>query len=256
MRERISVDALIARWRRTGDRRARDHAVRRSLPLARGLAVRYVSSHEPLDDLVQVANVGLVKAVDRFDPERGVRFSTFAVPTISGELRRHFRSSAWTIHAPRMLQEGYLAVRQASERLMQRDGRAPTVAELARATKLDPELVVEALQAREAQRILSLDQPLRGEDDDERASALGEQIGGEDPRLALVEDAASLAPALRRLTPRQRRIVAMRFGEDRVQREIARELGCSQMQVSRELRRALDELRAAAAPSPPGLTAA
>lgn len=250
LRDGDPVEALIARWRRTGDPRLRERAVRRSMPLARGLAIRFLTPHEPLEDLVQVANVGLVKAVDRFDPERGVRFSTFAAPTISGELRRHFRSTAWTIHAPRTLQEAFLSVRAASERLMQRSGRAPTVAELAAATRLDPELVVEALQAREAQRVVSLDQPLRGDGDDEAGTPFGEQLGDEDPRFALVEEAASLAPALRRLTPRQRRILALRFGRDRVQREIARELGCSQMQVSRELRRALEELREATAETP------
>ena len=244
------VEALIRRWRRTGDRRLRERAVRCGMPLARRLALAYVTAHEPLDDLVQVANLGLVKAVDRFDPDRGTRFSTFAVPTITGELRRHFRNTAWTLHAPRSLQEAHYAVRDASERLVQRDGRSPTVAELAAETQLDAERVLEALQVRDAQRVASLDQPLRGDGDEDGATSLGDQLGDEDPRIALVEEAASLAPALAKLTQRQRRILALRFAHDRVQREIARELGCSQMQVSRELRRALDRLRELASGRP------
>jgi RNA polymerase sigma-B factor len=238
------VETLIARWRRSGDPRWRERAVWRGMPFARHLAIKYVNQHEPLEDLVQIANVGLVKAVDRFDPERGTRFSTFAAPTISGELRRHFRDAAWRLHATRSVQEAYLAVREASERMLQQRERTPTVRELAEATGLDPELVIEALQARAAQRVTSLDQPLRDGAED-GTTTLADRLGGEDARYRLIEESASLGPALARLTLRQRRILVLRFGRDRVQREIARELGCSQMQISRELRAALEELREA-----------
>jgi RNA polymerase sigma-B factor len=236
------IEALIAHWRRTGDPRLREHAVRRGMPLARRLATKYRNPHEPLEDLLQIANLGLVKAVDRFDPARGPRFTTFAAPTITGELRRHFRSSVWTIHATRSVQEAYLTVRDASERILQQGDRSPTVHELAVATGLDPELVVEALQARAAQQIASLDQPLR---DDDGTTTLADRLGEEDRGYAVVEQVVSLGPALAELTPRQRRILVRRFAQDRVQREIAREIGCSQMQVSRELRAALQKLRAA-----------
>jgi RNA polymerase sigma-B factor len=205
--DRVPIEALISRWRRS---HWRERAVRRGMPC--------------------------------FDPAYGTRFTTFAAPTITGELRRHFRGCAWTIHASRSLQEAYLMVRDASDRIMQNGDRAPTVRELAAATGLDPETVLEALDARAAQRIASLDQRVR-ETDGEGTATLADQLGVDDPGYRLVEQAVSLAPALAVLTPRQRRIRAQRFGQDRVQREIAREIGCSQMQISRELRAALAELR-------------
>lgn len=240
------VEALIARWRRSGDPSWRERAVCRGMPFARRLATKYRNPHEPLEDLVQVANVGLVKAVDRFDPDRGARFTTFAAPTITGELRRHFRSAAWALHATRSVQEAYLLVRDASERILQHGDRAPTVRELAAATGLDAELVMEALQARAAQRITSLDQPVQVDGADSTAT-LADLLGAEDPGYRRIEQTVSLTPALAELTPRQRRILVLRFGQDCVQREIARDIGCSQMQISRELRAALQALRAAVA---------
>jgi RNA polymerase sigma-B factor len=233
------VEALIAGYRRTGDARLRERAVRQSMPLARRLALRFHSGREPLEDLVQVANLGLVKAVDRFDPARGHRFSSFAVPTIAGELRRHFRSNAWTLHVPRSVQEAFLRVREAGERIGQRSGRPPTVGQLCDATGLDAERILEALQARSAQELLSLDQPAgSGADGDETAS-LAELVGADDERLGCVEDRLTLAARLQLLPERERRIVELRFVHDLTQSEIAARMGCSQMQISRLLRRAV-----------------
>jgi RNA polymerase sigma-B factor len=236
------VEALIAGYRRTGDRTLRERAVRQSMPLARRLALRFHSGREPLEDLVQVANVGLVKAVDRFDPELGNRFSSFAVPTIAGELRRHFRSSAWNLHVPRSVQEAFLLVREASDRIGQRSGRPPTVSELSAATGLDPERILEALQARAAQELLSLDQPSSSGGEGDETAALSELVGADDERLARVEERVTLAARLRTLPERERRIVQLRFVHDLTQSEIAARMGCSQMQISRLLRRAVASL--------------
>jgi RNA polymerase sigma-B factor len=234
-----SGEQLIATHRCTGEPRLREAAIERYMPLARRLAARYHRGQEPFDDLLQVAYVGLVKAVDRFDPSVGARFSSFAIPTITGELRRHFRDTSWNLHVPRGVQEAALDVAKASAELTHRLGRPPTVAELAARTRLDVEQVVEALQARAAQDVCSLDQP-RGADDGD--ATLGELVGGEDERLDLVDHRVTVAPLIGALPQREREILFLRFAQDMTQSEIAQRVGCSQMQVSRLLRRAIGRL--------------
>jgi RNA polymerase sigma-B factor len=232
---------LFERWLRHRDRDARESLVRRFMPLARSLARRYDRSSEPLDDLVQVASLGLLKALDRFDPGRGHSFPSFAVPTILGEMRRYFRDSGWSVHVPRGAQERALRVRDAQERLANEQGRAPTANQLAEYLELDLEEIIDALQAIQAYEALSLDAPRPGADDD--VMAYGEAMGREDERFELVELDATLTTVLEHIPPRERMILRMRFVEDLTQTEIAARVGISQMQVSRLLRRSLDQLR-------------
>jgi RNA polymerase sigma-B factor len=238
---RWDAHELIRRWRRTGDPRWRNRAIEAYMPLARRIARRYANGPESLDDLSQVAYVGLVKAVERFDPDAGTRFGSYAIPTISGELRRHFRDTSWSVHLPRGLQEDVLRVRNASAALADRLGRSPTVGELSEATGLDAEQVVEALQAAGARDAASLDQPLVGVDG-EAGESLGSAIGAADDGFDLVEHRATISPLLRALPQRDREMLFMRFAHDMTQTEIAERLGCSQMQVSRLLRRAIERL--------------
>jgi RNA polymerase sigma-B factor len=236
---RCSGEELIARYRRTGDPRLRERAIEHHMPLARRLALRYQRRPDAQDDLLQVAYLGLVKAVDRFDPERGTRFSSFAIPTITGELRRHFRATAWNLHVPRAVQEDVLTMRKATEQLGQRLGRPPTAPELAEHTGRDVEAVVEALDANSMQSTVSLDQPRAQEDGD---TTLAELIGAEDERIDLIEHEATVAPLIRALPRREREILFLRFAYDMTQSEIAERIGCSQMQISRLLRRAITRL--------------
>jgi RNA polymerase sigma-B factor len=245
--DRCSGEELIARWRRTGDPRARERAVEIYMPLARRLAARYQRRTESFDDLMQVAYLGLVNAVDRFDPTRGTRFSSFAIPTISGELRRHFRTTAWALHVPRGTQEGVLSVTQASNRLATRLGRSPTIGELADETGLGKEAIAEALQAASAQNVSSLDQPRAGGLEDD--VPLAELVGGDDPRFDLVEHKATVEPLIRALPQREREVLFLRFAKDMTQSEIAARVGCSQMHISRLLRRAIARLSQVAEPS-------
>jgi RNA polymerase sigma-B factor len=231
-------DQLFRRWREHGDRDAREALVRRFMPLARSLARRYDRSSEPFDDLLQVALLGLLKSLDRFDPELGHTFPSFAVPTILGEMRRYFRDSGWSVHVPRGAQERALRVRDAQERLANQHGRAPTVNQLAEYLEFDIEDVIDALQAYEA---LSLDAPRPGADDD--VMAYGDAVGREDDRFELVELDATITAVLEHIPPRERLILRMRFVDDLTQTEIAARVGISQMQVSRLLRRSLDQLR-------------
>jgi len=230
----------FARWQRHGDHAAREALVRRFMPLARSLARRYGSSSEPFEDLLQVASLGLLKAVDRYDAGRGYSFSSYAVPTIVGEMRRYFRDSGWALHVPRGAQERALKVREAQERLTREQGRAPTVHQLAQRLELDIEAVVDALAALAAYETFSLDQP-QGRD---ALAGYGESLGADDERYELVELDATLASALSCLGASERAILRMRFVEDLTQTEIAKRMGISQMQVSRQLRRSLDRLRA------------
>jgi RNA polymerase sigma-B factor len=235
------VQALFRRWQDDGDRDAREELVRMYMPLARGLARRYGRSSEPFEDLLQVASLGLLKALDRYDAERGHPFASFAVPTILGEMRRYFRDSGWAVHVPRGAQERALKVRDARERLANRNGRAPTVNQLAEYLELDIEAVIDALQAVHAYDTLSLDAPRPSADGD--GVAYVESLGGEDERFELVELDATLAAVLGEIAPRERLILHMRFVEDLTQTEIAQRLSISQMQVSRLLRRSLEQLR-------------
>ena len=235
-------DRLFLRWHRQGDREAREALVRRFMPLARSLARRYDRSSEPFDDLLQVASLGLLKAIDRFDPERGHSFPSFAVPTVLGEMRRYFRDSGWSVHVPRGAQERALKVRDAQERLANERGRAPTANQLAEYLEFDIEEVIDALQAIQAYEALSLDAPRPGVEDD--VVAYGDAMGREDERFELVELDATIAAVLEHIPARERLILRMRFVDDLTQTEIAASVGISQMQVSRLLRRSLDQLRA------------
>jgi RNA polymerase sigma-B factor len=232
---------LFMRWQRHDDQAAREALVRRFMPLTRSLARRYDRSSEPFEDLLQVASVGLLKALDRFDPERGHSFPSFAVPTILGEMRRYFRDCGWSIHVPRGDQERALKVREAQETLMGEHGRAATANQLAEYLELDLEQVIDALQAGQAYETLSLDAPRPGAEDD--ATTYGDAMGREDERYELVELDATIVAALEHVPARERAMLHMRFVEDLTQTEIATRVGISQMQVSRLLRRSLDQLR-------------
>jgi len=234
---------LFARWQGERDQAAREELVRRFMPLARGLARRYGNSSEPFEDLLQVASLGLLKAMDRYDPERGHPFPSFAVPTILGEMRRYFRDSGWSVHVPRGTQERALKVRDAQERLANAKGHSPTVNQLAEYLELDTEEVLDALQAIHAYQAVSLDAP-RPSADDQDAVSYGESIGSDDERYELIELDATLSSVLMRIPARERAIMRMRFVDDLTQTEIAERIGVSQMQVSRLLRRSLDQLRA------------
>ena len=232
---------LFIRWQRQGDVAAREALVQRFMPLARSLARRYGRSSEPFEDLLQVASLGLLKAVDRYDAGRGHPFPSFAVPTILGEMRRYFRDSGWAVHVPRGTQERALKVRDAQERLANNRGRAPTVNQLAEYLEFDTEEVIDALQAIQAYETLSLDAPRPGADGD--VVAYGDSVGKEDERYELVELDATVTAVLGHIPPRERLILRMRFVDDLTQTEIAERVGISQMQVSRLLRRSLDQLR-------------
>jgi RNA polymerase sigma-B factor len=241
---RVSDDprGLFLRWHEHRDQAAREALVERFMPLARTLARRYGRSSEPFDDLLQVASVGLLKALDRFDPDRGYPFPSFAVPTILGEMRRYFRDSGWALHVPRGTQERALRVRDAQDRLSSERGHAPTVGRLAEYLELDTEDVIDALQAIRAYETLSLDAPPRGGEDE--LGSYGDSIGADDEHYELVELDATVAAALEHVPVRERQVLRMRFVEDLTQTEIAARVGVSQMQVSRLLRRSLDKLRA------------
>jgi len=237
-----SVDELFTRWHQQQDRQAQEALVQQFTPLARSLARRYGRSSEPFEDLLQVALLGLLKALDRFDPSRGNPFTSFAVPTILGEMRRYFRDCGWAVHMPRGTQEIALKVRDAQEYLTSERGHAPSVPQLAEYLELDSEAVLDALQAGQAYETLSLDAPPPGAEDD--AAAYSDVMGEEDERYELVELDATLRSALVHLPDRERRILQMRFVEDLTQTEIAAKVGVSQMQVSRLLRNSLTQLRA------------
>jgi RNA polymerase sigma-B factor len=228
---------LLRRWHDDGDVAARSELAEQMLPLARSLARRYAGKGEPLDDLEQVASLGLLKAIDRFDVSRDVRFATFAVPTIAGELKRHFRDRGWMLRVPREIQELCARVVRAREALTRDLGRSPTVEEVAGALDTGVEQVLEALRAADAYRMMSLDEPLA-----DGAGAL-EAIGGDDEGFALAEHRVMLSPGLAGLGDREREIVRLRYYEGLTQREIARAVGVSQMHVSRLIRRSIDAMR-------------
>src|SRR3954471_8107226 len=227
--------ALFDRWRRRGDERAHSELVERHMPLVRQLARRYAYTSEPYDDLVQVGSVGLLNALSRYDPRVGSSFQAYAVPTIVGELRRHFRDTAWSVRLPRSLQERTREVQVAVSHLSGALGRSPTIAEIAERIGASSEQVIEAVEARMAYRVESLDAPAEpGDDRDQWRRAAAVDAGFE-----TAEQAAVLARALNALSERERALVRLRFEEDLSQSEIGRKLGISQMHVSRLLRRAL-----------------
>ena len=222
----------------------RDAIVERFLPLARQIAARYQRPEEPFDDIFQVACYGLVKAVDRFDVERGIAFSSYAVPTITGEIKRHFRDRAWAVRVPRDLQELALRVERVRADLTRDLGRAPAVDEIARAVHVEAEDVLEAMEAATAYRATSLDTPRPGGDEEPGAS-LGDTIGCTEDGYHRAEQRASLSQLMRVLSARERNVIRLRFEDDLTQEEIGRILGVSQMQVSRILRGATAKLRTA-----------
>ena len=235
-----------ALFRRLGedDAGAREQLVERFLPLARQLARRYQRANEPLDDLVQVASMGLVKAVDRFDVERGVAFSSYAVPTILGELKRYFRDAGWAVHVPRGVQERAMQVDRAVKDLSGKLGRSPSVDEVAASINLSQEDVLEAMEAGQAYEAVSLDAHRAGGDGE--GNTFADSLGEEDDRFELVEYGATIAPTLKALPKRDQVVLHLRFAEDMTQSQIAERIGVSQMQVSRLIRRALARLRTVA----------
>jgi RNA polymerase sigma-B factor len=248
-RDRVAARAaehrLLLRYHRWGDLGAREELVERFLPFARDLALSYTYTGEPLDDLVQVASLGLIKAIDRFDPARGAKFTSYAAPTIVGELKRHFRDKCWALRVPRELQERALAVGRVTEELSKQLGRSPKPREVAQALGCRVEEVLEAQEAAASYEAASLDAPtLR---DDDAAAAFVDVMGAEDPAYELVEDRDAIASSWQALTEVERRVLELRFMSDLTQREIGEQLGYSQMHVSRLLRRALSRLEDAAA---------
>ncbi len=231
-------------WRRieTGrDQAARRDLVELYMPLARRLAARYAGVSEPFDDLLQVASLGLLNAIDRFDTSRGTPFAGFAKPTILGELKRHFRDRVWTVRVPRSVHDRMATVEKASEKLTLELRRAPTAEELAAEAALPVTEVLEILEAKHNRRPLSLDAPPVGEDTEEPSGA--EWVGRPDGNFDLVEDRLAVAAVLPSLEPRELEVLRLRFIEELPQTEIALRIGCSQMHVSRLLRRSLDKLR-------------
>jgi RNA polymerase sigma-B factor len=242
--ERTREDRELFRHRRDGDVAAREALVERFLPLARQLARRYQRADEPLEDLVQVASLGLIKAVDRFDPDREIAFSSYAVPTILGELKRHFRDRTWAVRVPRDLQELSLRVDRAVADMARESHRQPSVGDLAERLGVSEEEVLEALQASSAYRATSFDAPRAGGEDE--GDVLADAVGRDDVGFGLAEDRATLDRLLLAIGPREREVLRLRFVEDLTQAEIGERIGVSQMQISRLIRQSLARLREAA----------
>jgi RNA polymerase sigma-B factor len=232
---------LLLRYHSEGEVAAREQLVERFLPLARQLARRYQHGGEQLDDLVQVASLGLLKAIDRFDPGRETAFSSFAVPTVLGELKRHFRDKGWAVRVPRDLQELAVKVERVSEEMSRELGRAPTTAEIAERVGATDEQVLEAREAAGAYRAVSLDRPRT--DDDEDGVSYAEAVGAEDPGYDLAESSATIERLMRVLSEREREVLRLRFEEDLTQVEIGNHVGVSQMHVSRLIRQSIARLR-------------
>jgi RNA polymerase sigma-B factor len=237
---RARLDRALFVRRAAGDLRAREELIERFLPLARSLARRYEHHGEPLEDLLQVASLGLVKAIDRYDPARGVAFSSYAVPTIAGELKRHFRDRTWAVRPPRELQERTLRVNHASVALSATLDRAPTTSELAASLDVSDEDVLDALQACGARDGLSLQAPARGDD---QQAALQDTLGKSDDGYERVEDRVVLDGLLSAVPARTRRVLRLRFEQDLTQAQIGALLGVSQMQISRIICHAIAQLR-------------
>ena len=232
-----SVEKLLIAYHRDGDESARDQVLVELMPLVRALAARYAGRGEALEDLVQVGSIGLIKAVDRFDIDRGVDISSYAVPTIVGEIRRHFRDKAWAMHVPRRLKELSVRLSRVLDQLTNELGRSPTVQELADAIDAPFEEVLATIQSASARRTRSLDEPT-GED-----VTLADSLGGNDPEIDRAEMRALLDGAFGVLSARDREVLRLRFEDDMTQTEIADRIGVSQMQVSRLIRQSLARLR-------------
>jgi RNA polymerase sigma-B factor len=240
MADRVEIEERFVEYRRTGDRTLRNQLVQDHMRLAEFLARRFLHRGEPLDDLRQVALIGLVKAVERFEPDRGLQFSSFATPTIMGELKRHFRDKGWAVRVPRRIQELHLELDRTIATLSQELGRSPTTAEIASRAGVAEEDVLESMEASSLYRLSSLDSP-RG-DDDGSGAAPSERVGGADPELEGVETRVAVSELLSVLPEREQRIVYLRFFAGLTQSEIATEIGISQMHVSRLLTRSLETL--------------
>ncbi|MFN2609163.1 MAG: RNA polymerase sigma factor SigF [Acidimicrobiales bacterium] len=240
--ERDDLKRKFRDYARTHDPALRDELITAHIGLAEYLARRFTNRGEPLDDLVQVASLGLLKAVDRFDPDRGLEFSTYATPTIVGELKRHFRDKGWAVRVPRRVQELHLRLASVVSTLSQQLGRSPTIGEIAQAASASEEDVLEAIEAGHAYRFTSLDAP-SGSDDE---GTLASQLGSEDQALVDSEHRVALSPLIARFPHREQMILHLRFFEGLTQSEIAARLGISQMHVSRLLARSLAQLRASA----------
>jgi RNA polymerase sigma-B factor len=239
-------DVLLRAYHLDGDKGARDQLVQEMLPLVRSLAAKYSGRGEQVEDLVQVGAIGLIKAIDRFDLERGVELTTYAVPTIVGEIRRHFRDKAWALHVPRRLKELNLKLSRLLDELTADLGRSPTIAELARAAGVDEEDVVDALESSQAYTARSLSTPT----DDQGDADLLDTLGADEQGYDAVDDSSLVLSGLDVLDERERRIVELRFFDGLTQSQIAAEIGISQMHVSRLLRRALETMRGRIETSP------
>ena len=242
---RQTDDELLEAYAQSGGVEVRDELVWRFMPFARKLALRYMHTHEPLDDLVQVASLGLLNALDRFEPGRGKKFTSFAAPTIMGELKRHFRDKGWGIHVSRNIQERAVAVSRHTERLTAEYGRSPTVDELADALQCTVEQAIEAIDVAHNYHLASLDAPM-AQDDDDRC-ALGDTIGRTDAGFELAEDRVTMAEQWGTLDEVEQRVLGLRLVHQLTQREISQRIGCSQMHVSRLLRRSIARLNPPAA---------
>jgi RNA polymerase sigma-B factor len=247
----LSVDELFARHRRSEDPAIVEELVVRFEPLVRSVARRYQARGESIDDLVQVANVGLLKAIARFDPERGFAFTSFATPTMLGELKRYFRDSGWAVHVPRGVKERALELADATEKLSARLGRSPSVAELAEELGATQEQTLDALEAYHGRHASPLE---RGADEDDEAGSLSPAatFGAEDEGLEAAEFRTVIARGVEALSESDRRLLYLRFEEDLTQSEIARRIGTSQMQVSRLLRAAIERIRIISGDIDPG----
>ena len=241
-KERDELRRKFHEYSESRDQALRDDLVTAHMGLAEYLARRFTNRGEPLDDLIQVAALGLLKAVDRFDPERGLEFSTYATPTIVGELKRHFRDKGWAVRVPRRVQELHLRLGSGVGILSQELGRSPTIGEIAQSAAVSEEEVLEAIEAGHAYRFTSLDAPA-GNDEE---LSLSSELGAEDQGLIDSEHRVALSPLIAQFPPRERMILHLRFFEGMTQSEIASRLGISQMHVSRLLARALTQLRSQA----------
>ena len=233
--------ALLRRYHEDGDLAARDQLIERYMSLVRSLARRYAYRGEQLDDLVQIGSIGLIKAIDRFDVDRGVELTTYATPNIIGEIKRHFRDKGWSVRVPRGLQELNVKLSKLIEEQTIELGRSPTIPELAKVAGVDEELVVEAIESGRAYSTVSLSTG-GGQDDEGELDPL-ESLGAEEPQYEVSEDRAMLAPGFRALNERERLIIHLRFFKGLTQSQIAQQVGISQMHVSRLIRRALERIR-------------
>jgi RNA polymerase sigma-B factor len=228
---------LLRRYHVGGDASARDELAEEMLPLARALAGRYAGRGEPIDDLVQVACIGIMKAIDGFDLSRDVRFSSYATPTVLGEIKRYFRDKTWAMRVPRGMQELQLQIARARDKLTHELGRSPNVEELAAAVGAPFEEVLQTIQSQDARRTRSLDEPI-GED-----MTLADSVGGNDPEIGRAEIRVLLNDAFDVLSERDQEVLRLRFEDDLTQTEISSRIGVSQMQVSRLIRQSLARLR-------------